>query len=67
MSNGTKRKLTSKCREYFRVKEIKRIKKEWFEIYKSVTGIDVFECMECHIGRLVKCRIIKPDKAKVRN
>lgn len=64
LSNSTKRNQISKCREYFRVKEIKRTRKKWFEIYKTVTGIDVFECRECHKGRLVKCKIIKPDKKK---
>lgn len=60
LSNSTKRKQVEKCREYFRVKEIKRIKKEWFEIYQRLTNIDIFECRQCHKGRMMVSELIKP-------
>ena len=60
LSNSTKRKQLEKCRRYFKIKEIKRIKKEWFETYQRLTGIDIFECKKCHKGRMMVSEIIKP-------
>jgi len=59
LSNSVKNIQVSKCREYYRIKELKRIKKEWFEIYRIVTGIDIFECKKCHKGRMIEYKIIK--------
>lgn len=59
LSNSVKNIQVSKCREYYRIKEIKRIKKEWYEIYRIVTGIDIFECKKCHKGRMIVYETIK--------
>jgi hypothetical protein len=64
LSNSTKKKEIGKCREYYRIKEKKRTVKTWQEIYKTVTGVDIFECKECKKGKMVVSEIIKSKKSR---
>jgi hypothetical protein len=59
LSNSIKRRQLEKCREYYRIRGSVKIKKEWFEIYRIVTGIDIFECKKCHKGRMIMYETIK--------
>lgn len=62
LSNSTKKKLATNCREYYGVKEKKRRIKKWFERLESLIGLDIHQCQKCLKGTMERTKIIDPFK-----
>jgi len=64
ISNSTKKKQVMDCREYYKIKEKKRAIKTWQEIYREVTGDDVYRCKKCKEGQMVTFKTVKGVKTR---
>ena len=64
LSNSTKRKNIDRCREYYKIREKKSVKRTWQEILKNVTGVDICVCQKCKKGKMIVKDIIYPLKVR---
>ena len=55
LAHRNKQSTIESCREYFDFMIQKSEDKNWMELFKELTGVDISLCPKCKTGRLVLC------------